>query len=165
MEREHETIIAAASTAGAGIVIRGGAAKGAPSADKQKGLQWERWKQASLDGLRGDMAPMELILRFTFSNPDLDTTIVGTANPAHLRDNLEILRKALCRQQNCMRKPSAALPLLARRPWVSEITAARRVTSRRDRRPKMTSRLNGRACTKSFWSTMTTRRANLSSRF
>jgi aryl-alcohol dehydrogenase-like predicted oxidoreductase len=93
VEREHETIIAAASTAGAGIVIRGGAAKGAPSADKQKGLQWERWKQASLDGLRGDMAPMELILRFTFSNPDLDTTIVGTANPAHLRDNLEILRK------------------------------------------------------------------------
>jgi aryl-alcohol dehydrogenase-like predicted oxidoreductase len=93
VEREHETIIAAASAAGAGIVIRGGAAKGAPSADKQKGLQWERWKQASLDGLRADMTPMEFILRFTFSNPDLDTTIVGTANPAHLRDNVEILRK------------------------------------------------------------------------
>jgi hypothetical protein len=25
------------------------------------------------------MTPMEFILRFTFSNPDLDTTIVGTA--------------------------------------------------------------------------------------
>jgi hypothetical protein len=24
------------------------------------------------------MTPMEFILRFTFSNPDLDTTIVGT---------------------------------------------------------------------------------------
>ena len=93
VEREHEAIIAAASTAGAGIVIRGGAAKGAPSADKQKGLQWERWKQASLDDLRGDMTPMEFILRFTFTNPDLDTTIVGTANPAHLRDNIEILQK------------------------------------------------------------------------
>src|SRR6516225_7835471 len=46
VEREHGAIIAAASTAGAGIVVRGGAAKGAPSADKQKGLQWERWKQA-----------------------------------------------------------------------------------------------------------------------
>ena len=93
VEREHEAIIAAASAAGAGIIIRGGAAKGAPSADKQKGLQWERWKQADLDDLRGDMTPMEFILRFTFSNPDLDTTIVGTANPAHLRDNLEILQK------------------------------------------------------------------------
>jgi aryl-alcohol dehydrogenase-like predicted oxidoreductase len=93
VEREHGAIIAAASTAGAGIVVRGGAAKGAPSADKQKGLQWERWKQARLDGLRGDMTPMEFILRFTFSNPDLDTTIVGTANPAHLGDNVEILRK------------------------------------------------------------------------
>ena len=30
MEREHEAVIAAASEAGAGIVIRGGAAKGCP---------------------------------------------------------------------------------------------------------------------------------------
>ncbi|HKD77190.1 MAG TPA: aldo/keto reductase [Ktedonobacterales bacterium] len=63
VEREHEAIIAAASATGAGIVVRGGAAKGAPSADKQKGLQWERWKQARLDGLRGDMTPMEFILQ------------------------------------------------------------------------------------------------------
>ncbi len=39
------------------------------------------------------MTPMEFILRFTFSNPDLDTTIVGTANPAHLQDNVAILLK------------------------------------------------------------------------
>ena len=36
---------------------------------------------------------MEFILRFTFTNPDLDTTIVGTANPAHLRANVEILQR------------------------------------------------------------------------
>jgi aryl-alcohol dehydrogenase-like predicted oxidoreductase len=47
MEREHEAAIAAASEAGAGIVIRGGAAKGAPSEGKQRGLQWERWQHAS----------------------------------------------------------------------------------------------------------------------
>jgi aryl-alcohol dehydrogenase-like predicted oxidoreductase len=93
MEREHEAIIAMASEAGSGIVIRGGAAKGAPSDGKQRGLQWERWQRARLEDLLGDMTPMEFILRFTFSNPDLDTTIVGTANPAHLRDNVEILRK------------------------------------------------------------------------
>ena len=31
------------------------------------------------------MTPMEFILRFTFSNPDLDTTIIGTINPVHLQ--------------------------------------------------------------------------------
>ena len=36
---------------------------------------------------------MEFILRFTFSTPDLDTTIVGTANPEHLQDNVAILQK------------------------------------------------------------------------
>jgi aryl-alcohol dehydrogenase-like predicted oxidoreductase len=36
---------------------------------------------------------MEFILRFTFTNPDLDTTIVGTINPAHLQTNLDILQK------------------------------------------------------------------------
>jgi hypothetical protein len=42
LEREHEAIISAASEAGSGIIVRGGAAKGAPSEGKQSGLQWER---------------------------------------------------------------------------------------------------------------------------
>jgi aryl-alcohol dehydrogenase-like predicted oxidoreductase len=93
MEREHETIISAASEAGSGIIIRGGAAKGAPSEGKQSGLQWQRWQAAKLQDLLGDMTSMEFILRFTFSNPDLDTTIVGTANPAHLQDNVAMLER------------------------------------------------------------------------
>ena len=67
--------------------------KGAPAEGKQAGLQWERWQAAKLEDLLGDMTPMEFILRFTFTNPDLDTIIVGTANPAHLRVNVEILRQ------------------------------------------------------------------------
>jgi aryl-alcohol dehydrogenase-like predicted oxidoreductase len=39
------------------------------------------------------MSPMEFILRFTFTNPNLDTTIVGTISPAHLQTNLDILQK------------------------------------------------------------------------
>ena len=39
------------------------------------------------------MTPMEFILRFTFSNSDLDTTIVGTINPGHLQANLDILQQ------------------------------------------------------------------------
>jgi len=91
VEREHEAVISAASKAGAGIVIRGGAAKGAPSADKQGGTQWQRWQQVYLDDLLADMTAMEFILRFTFSHPDMDTNIVGTINPAHLQNNLNAL--------------------------------------------------------------------------
>ncbi len=83
------------SEAGAGIVVRGGAAKGAPSEGKQRGLQWQRWRQAQLDDLLEGMSPMEFILRFTFTNPDLDTTIVGTVNPAHLQANLDALQHGL----------------------------------------------------------------------
>jgi hypothetical protein len=43
------------------------------------GLQWERWRRAHLDDLLGGMSPMEFILRFTFTNPDLDTTIARLA--------------------------------------------------------------------------------------
>jgi aryl-alcohol dehydrogenase-like predicted oxidoreductase len=91
VEREHEAVIAAAAKSGAGIVIRGGAAKGAPTEGKQAGIQWERWRRAALDDLLDGMSAMEFILRFTFSNPDLDTTIVGTVSPRHLQANLEIL--------------------------------------------------------------------------
>ena len=93
VEREHEAAINVASQAGAGIVVRGGAAKGAPSEGKQRGLQWERWRQAQLDDLLAGMSPMEFILRFTFTNPDLDTTIVGTVSPSHLQANIDALGK------------------------------------------------------------------------
>jgi aryl-alcohol dehydrogenase-like predicted oxidoreductase len=34
------------------------------------------------------MSRLEFTLRFTLSNPDLDTTIVGTRDVGHLRDNI-----------------------------------------------------------------------------
>jgi aryl-alcohol dehydrogenase-like predicted oxidoreductase len=93
VEREHEAVITAAAATGAGIVIRGGAAKGAPSADKREGMQWNRWQQVELDDLIEDMTSMAFILRFTFSHPDMNTNIVGTINPAHLQDNVDALLK------------------------------------------------------------------------
>jgi aryl-alcohol dehydrogenase-like predicted oxidoreductase len=96
VEREHEGIIGAAADAGAGIVIRGGAAKGAPSGAApsgagEAGMQWERWQKALLDDLLEDMTPMEFILRFTFTHPNMATNIVGTINPGHLRGNIHAL--------------------------------------------------------------------------
>jgi aryl-alcohol dehydrogenase-like predicted oxidoreductase len=93
VEREHEVMIAAAARAGAGIVVRGGAAKGAPTEGKHEGVQWERWQKVHLSDLLDGMTAMEFILRFTFSHPDLHTNIVGTINPAHLRSNVEILKQ------------------------------------------------------------------------
>ena len=91
LERDHEELIAAASMAGAGIVIRGGVAKGAPG--KEEGSAWDKWQQADLDDLLGDMTSMEFMLRFTISHPHMDTTIVGTINPDHLQDNVNALLK------------------------------------------------------------------------
>jgi aryl-alcohol dehydrogenase-like predicted oxidoreductase len=95
VECEHEAAIGAASETGAGIVASGGAAKGAPSKGKKRGLQWERWRQARLEDLLDGMSPMKFILPFTFTNPNLDTAIVGTVNPAHLQANLEALEHGL----------------------------------------------------------------------
>ena len=93
VEREHEALLTSAARAGAGIVVRGGAAKGAPTEGKQAGVQWERWQKVQLEDLRQGMTPMEFILRFTFTHPDLHTNIVGTINPAHLRHNVDVVRQ------------------------------------------------------------------------
>ena len=94
LQREHEEVIARASAAGAGIIIRGGVARGAPD-DWQRRYYMlpgttmrERWEKAKLDDLLNGMSRLEFTLRFTLSNPELDTTIVGTKDVGHLRDNI-----------------------------------------------------------------------------
>jgi aryl-alcohol dehydrogenase-like predicted oxidoreductase len=87
MEREHEDLIATASQAGAGIVIRGGAAKGGPG--KEEGTAWDKWQEVDLSDLLDGGTRQDFILRFTISHPHMDTTIVGTINPDHLNDNVE----------------------------------------------------------------------------
>jgi aryl-alcohol dehydrogenase-like predicted oxidoreductase len=97
VQREHEDLITAAARAGAGTLIRGGAARGAPAQDKAwqqgpiglaTGEGQRRWDAAQLDDLLVDMTPMEFMLRYTLSHPALSSTIVGTASLDHLRSNL-----------------------------------------------------------------------------
>lgn len=100
VEREHERAITDAARAGAGTIIRGGVAKGLPqppppSAAQPAGYREafdrrkERFASAAIDDLLDGETEAQFLLRYTLSHPDLHTTIVGTANPAHLAANVE----------------------------------------------------------------------------
>jgi aryl-alcohol dehydrogenase-like predicted oxidoreductase len=102
VQREHEDLITAAAEAGAGTLIRGGAARGAPADDKgwqqgplglPEGEGQRRWESGGLDDLLGDMSRLEFVLRFTLSHPGLSSTIVGTSSLEHLRNNLAFAEK------------------------------------------------------------------------
>jgi aryl-alcohol dehydrogenase-like predicted oxidoreductase len=103
VQREHEDLITAAAGTGAGTLIRGGAARGTASEDKNWTVQplsssgppaQDRWQAAGLDELLDDgMSRHEFILRFTLSHPALSSTIVGTASLDHLRGNVAIAEK------------------------------------------------------------------------
>ncbi len=92
LQPEHHGAIHDAAAAGAGVLVRGGAAKGAPSGTVAQSTRFshltEVWEQADLDDLHEGMSPMEFTLRFTISHPGMTSTIVGTTNPTHLQDNL-----------------------------------------------------------------------------
>jgi aryl-alcohol dehydrogenase-like predicted oxidoreductase len=100
LQLDHEDAITKASAAGAGIIIRGGVARGGPSDWENRryymlpgSTMRDRWEEARLDDLLDGMSRIEFTLRFTLSSPDLDTTIVGTASLDHLRDNLAMAAK------------------------------------------------------------------------
>ena len=102
VQREHEDLITAAAQAGAGTLIRGGAARGGPADDKNwrqgplglaEGEGQRRWESAGLDDLLDGMPRLEFVLRFTLSHPHLSSAIVGTSNAGHLRGNLAIAEK------------------------------------------------------------------------
>ena len=100
LQRDHEDAISRASQAGLGIVIRGGLARATP--DDWSGRRYymlanetmrSYWEEAKLDELLDGMTRTAFMLRFTLSNPDLDTTIVGTSSIEHLRDNVATANK------------------------------------------------------------------------
>ena len=104
VQRDHEELIAEAADKGAGTLIRGGAARGAASEEKnwrtgpltqEPGLGQRNWDTSGVEDLlaQAGISAMEFVLRFTLSHPGLSTTIVGTANPGHLAGNIAIAEK------------------------------------------------------------------------
>jgi len=104
LQPEHEATISKAARAGAGTIIRGGVARGAPDIDPErdafhdfwKGFVRQRkdlWERAGLDELAEGMGRTEFLLRFVLGHEDLHTTIVGTSRPEHLEANVEAAKK------------------------------------------------------------------------
>jgi aryl-alcohol dehydrogenase-like predicted oxidoreductase len=102
VQREHEELISRAAEAGAGVLVRGGAARGAPSDDKAwsvppiglaEGEAKQRWESGAIDDLLDGMSRMEFVLRFTISHPGLSSTIVGTSRLDHLESNVAMAEK------------------------------------------------------------------------
>ena len=102
VQREHEDLITAAARTGAGTLIRGGAARGAPAPDKgwrqgpiglAQGEGERRWADSGAGDLLDGMSRLEFVLRFTLSHPDLSSTIVGTSSLDHLTSNLAVAAK------------------------------------------------------------------------
>src|SRR6202020_3589927 len=78
VQRDHEDLITAAASAGAGTLIRGGAARGAASEDKnwstgplsqERGAGQRNWETSGVADLLAEagMSNMEVVLSFTLS--------------------------------------------------------------------------------------------------
>ncbi len=104
VQRDHEDLVTAAADASAGTFIRGGAARGAASADKdwrtgplsqEPGAGHRNWETSGIASLLSEagLSNMEFVLRFTLSHPGLSTTIVGTSSPVHLAGNLAVAER------------------------------------------------------------------------
>ena len=93
LQPEHEDAIVAAARAGVGIVIRGGVAKGPPGKGQGSADLWDLWDKTELDDLLEGEHRTGFMLRFTITNPDIHTTVVGTLDPEHLLENIAAVLK------------------------------------------------------------------------
>ncbi len=94
IEREHEDIMAEAAGKGSGIIVRGGVGQGEPGAGRGAVSRWAFYEQAKLDDLLSEGETRTgFMLRFTMTNPNMATAIVGTLKPEHLAENVRIAER------------------------------------------------------------------------
>jgi len=101
VQRDHEELVTESAAKGAGTLIRGGAARGAASEEKNwrvgpltqaAGVGQRNWETSGIEDLLAEagIGKQEFILRFTLSHPSLSTTIVGTSSLDHLNGNIAV---------------------------------------------------------------------------
>jgi aryl-alcohol dehydrogenase-like predicted oxidoreductase len=94
LERVHEQAIRQAADAGAGVIVRGGVARGEPGSGLGAADRWAIWEKAGLDELLEEgESRTAFLLRFTITHPGMSATIVGTKNPQHLQENVEAAKR------------------------------------------------------------------------
>lgn len=94
LERAHENVITQAAAAGAGVIDRGGVARGEPGEGLGGQDRWAIFDAAKLDELRQEgESRTAFLLRFLLAHPDIHTTIVGTLHPSHLQENVAIAER------------------------------------------------------------------------
>ena len=92
LNREHEKLITSASKSGAGTIIRGGVSKG----EFGRNREWDNFSKSNLDDLLDEgESRTSFLLRFTLSHPELDTTIVGTKNTEHFKENIKTASRGI----------------------------------------------------------------------
>ena len=90
LERDHEDWITRVVEQNAGTIIRGGVALGEPNVGTGSTTQWRGFGQAGLDDLRApDESRTAFLLRLTLAHPHVHSTIVGTTNLDHVRENVQ----------------------------------------------------------------------------
>jgi aryl-alcohol dehydrogenase-like predicted oxidoreductase len=90
LEPEHDEAITAVARSGAGVVVRGGVAKGSPARIRAgKADLWAVWDSAGLDDLldAGERR-VDLLLRYVLAEPRISTVIIGSASPEHVLENV-----------------------------------------------------------------------------
>jgi aryl-alcohol dehydrogenase-like predicted oxidoreductase len=99
VQRDHEDLITQAVAGGAGTLTRGAASEEknwtTGPLSQPAGLGQRNWAASGVEDLLtgSGMSRMEFVLRFTLSHPGLSSTIVGTANPAHLAGNIAVAER------------------------------------------------------------------------
>ena len=90
LERDHEDWITRAAQAGIGTIIRGGVAQGEPGVGTGEAERWQPYEQAALDEIRpAGESRTGFMLRYTLSQADIHTIIVGTRSVEHLSENVQ----------------------------------------------------------------------------
>jgi aryl-alcohol dehydrogenase-like predicted oxidoreductase len=92
LEPEHGGMITNAAAAGAGTIIRGGSAKGAPLREEGRGNEFpvvrDRWVRSALSDLIGDVNVVQTLFRYSLGHRAAHTFINGTQDLKHLHANI-----------------------------------------------------------------------------